>query len=86
MNELTDKLKGKEMTNFEILQEYEKAGVPLPRLETITKLKNQNKRLREIIEVCQRYFDNQRVTDAWADNIKMDIDDTMGDLGMDELK
>lgn len=50
------------------------------------KLKKQNKRLREIIEVCQRYFDNQRVTDAWADNIKMDIDDTMGDLGMDELK
>ena len=50
------------------------------------KLKNQNKRLREIIEVCQRYFDNQRVTDAWADNIKMDIDDSMGDLGMEEIK
>lgn len=73
------------MTNFEVFQEYEKACVQLPSLETITKLKNQNKRLREIIEVCQRYFDNQRVTDAWADNIKMDIDDVMGDYGMEEI-
>lgn len=73
------------MTDFEVLQEYEKADVPLPRLETIIKLRNQNKRLREIIEVCQRYLDNQRVTDAWADNIKTDIDDVMGDYGMDEI-
>lgn len=49
------------------------------------RLKNQNKRLREIIEVCQKYFDNQRVTDAWANNIKMDIDDVMGDDGMEKI-
>lgn len=55
-------------------------------VEENIKLKNQNKRLREIIKICMRYLDNQSVTDAWADNIKMDINDEMGDLGMEEIK
>lgn len=50
-----------------------------------SRLKSQNKRLRDIIETCLRYLDNQRVTDAWADNLKMDIDDVMGDLGMEKI-
>lgn len=29
------------MNNFEVLQEYEKAGVPLPRLEELKELKTQ---------------------------------------------
>lgn len=33
------------MTNFEILQEYEKAGVPLPRLE-------EWQRLKELLKEC----------------------------------
>lgn len=37
------------MTNFEVLQEYEKAGVPLPRLEEWQALKAQ---LSEHKEYC----------------------------------
>lgn len=34
------------MTNFEVLQEYEKAGVPLPRLEGWKALKEENARIK----------------------------------------
>lgn len=55
-------------------------------IEENDKLKNQNIRLRDIIKTCMRYLDNQSVIDAWADNIKMDINDSMSDLGMEEIK
>lgn len=70
-----------------------KVIIPIPTCEKLqeikeqnTKLKKQNKRLREIIKMCQRYLDNQSVTDAWGGVIKMDIDDSMSDLGMEKIE
>lgn len=38
------------MTNFEVLQEYEKVGVPLPRLEEVEQIK-------ELLQECQSVFE-----------------------------
>jgi hypothetical protein len=38
------------MTNFEVLQEYEKAGVPLPSYEELQAIKEENARQKELIQ------------------------------------
>lgn len=38
------------MSNFEVLQEYEKYGIPLPKLEELQTLKEENKKLKEFLK------------------------------------
>lgn len=50
------------MTNFEVLQEYEKAGVPLPRLYELQALKEENKNIKEDHNLlCNSYIENDTI-------------------------
>lgn len=46
----------KDMNNFDILQEYEKAGVPFPRLEEWQRIKEEKESLVNLLEQLSNSF------------------------------